>query len=102
MGIVTPLGDPVFHFWLTRSVARSVGVNLSDAMNAGQLDPQGYVEMVTRCRQCRFVSQCEQWLAVTGAGADRVPEMCVNEDKLNALIAPKRATEREQENHGYF
>ena len=102
MGIVTPLGDPVFHFWLTRSVARSIDVNLSDAMNAGQIDPQGYVEMVTLCRQCRFVSQCEQWLAVNGAGAESAPDMCVNAVKLNALKAPGRATEKKDADHGNF
>ena len=28
MGIVEPLGDPAKHFWLTRSVARAMGLSL--------------------------------------------------------------------------
>ncbi|MDX1780918.1 MAG: DUF6455 family protein [Thalassovita sp.] len=85
MGIVTPLGDPALHFWLTRSVARSIGLSLTDAMSRGQLSPQGYTEMVTRCRQCPLVTQCEQWLAQNGAGAETVPESCVNATRLNGL-----------------
>ena len=85
MGIVTPLGDPVLHFWLTRSVARSIGLSLTDAMVEGRLTPQGYTEMVTRCRQCPYVAQCEQWLAENGAGAEAVPGTCVNADRLNGL-----------------
>ncbi|MBR9650992.1 DUF6455 family protein [Thalassovita aquimarina] len=85
MGIVTPLGDPVLHFWLTRSVARSIGLSLTEAMSEGKLTPQGYSEMVTRCRQCPLVSQCQQWLATQGGGCDQVPATCVNAQTLNAL-----------------
>lgn len=85
MGIVKPLGDPVLHFWLTRSMARSIGLSLTDAMIDGRLSPQGYSEMVTRCRQCPFVTQCEQWLAENGAGADAVPDFCEHAGQLNGL-----------------
>ncbi len=90
MGIVTPLGDPVLHFWLTRSVARSIGLSLTDAMSEGRLTPQEYSEMVTRCRQCPFVSQCEGWLAENGAGAEAIPDRCVNAARLNGLRQQRR------------
>ena len=36
MGVVQPLGDPAMHFWLTRSVARAMGLSLSEAMAVQQ------------------------------------------------------------------
>ncbi|HKK85916.1 MAG TPA: DUF6455 family protein [Roseovarius sp.] len=83
---VSHLGDPNLHFWLTRSVARAVRVNLSDALAAGQITPNLYAEMVTKCRRCPHVATCEAWLAQNGAGAQEVPAHCANASILNALI----------------
>lgn len=87
MGRIIPLGDPALHFWLTRSVARSMGLNLSEAMAEGALHPQEYAEMVTKCRQCPFVLECQQWLAKHGSGAECAPETCLNAAQLNSLKA---------------
>ena len=86
MGHVIPLGDPIHHFWLTRSVARSIGLNLSEVMVEGRLTPQSYAEMVTKCRQCPLVLECQQWLATHGGGADAAPEQCLNAAQLNSLL----------------
>mgnify|MGYP006426578017 CR=1 FL=1 len=80
------LGDPDLAFWLTRSVARAAGINLSEAMKRGALSAPEYGEMVTRCRKCRHAETCTAWLAMHGAGAERVPEHCANADRLNALL----------------
>ena len=85
MGMVFSLGDPARHFWLTRSVARSMGVNLSQAMSEGRLSAQSYASMVTECRKCPFVAQCENWLAQCGSEAAAAPEPCANGAVLNAL-----------------
>lgn len=85
MGVIFSLGDPARHFWLTRSVARSMGVSLSEAMSTGRLSAQGYAQMVTDCRKCLFVTQCEHWLAQSGGGASEAPEVCANADLLNDL-----------------
>ena len=85
MGVVFSLGDPARHFWLTRSVARSMGINLSEEMSAGHLSAHDYAQMVTQCRKCPFVAQCENWLAHSGAGADQAPECCANAAMLNGL-----------------
>ena len=69
MGDLLRLGDPVRAFWLTRSVARTGGTNLSEAMEAGILTPETYSTMVTRCRQCGQDHACEAWLAQGGDGA---------------------------------
>lgn len=60
---VLHLGDPVTHFWMTRAVAKVMGVNLSDAMAHGQLSAETYSEMVTTCRKCPLVAECQHWLA---------------------------------------
>ncbi len=36
------LGDPARHFWLTRSVARTMGISLSEAMAVGHLSAPDY------------------------------------------------------------
>lgn len=86
------LGDPNRAFWLTRSVARAIGVSLSDAMREGALMPQDYSDMVTRCRMCPHADSCELWLAANGAGAARAPDHCANAEILNGL--PSRRTRR--------
>lgn len=83
---ISYLGDPNLHFWLTRSMARTVRVNLSDALAAGELTPVHYAEMVTKCRRCPHASACQAWLAENAAGACEVPAHCANADILNALI----------------
>mgnify|MGYP000441467491 CR=1 FL=1 len=79
------LGDPTRHFWLTRSVARAIEVNLSEAMAQGLLSARGYAEMVTRCRRCPHVAECQSWLAENGGSATRAPAQCANRDTLNEL-----------------
>ena len=87
---IRQLGDPNRAFWLTRSMARTVDVNLTEAMHESALVPADYAAMVTRCRMCPDPEGCEAWLAVHGAGADRVPDHCANSEMLNALLPKKR------------
>jgi len=79
------LGEIEKHFWLTRSVARCIGVSLSEAMVTGRLTPQGYAEMVTRCRASGCSQNCAQWLAAQQRRADAAPEFCANAESLNNL-----------------
>ncbi|WP_101067775.1 DUF6455 family protein [Roseovarius salinarum] len=79
------LGDPAMHFWLTRSMARATGLNLSEAMKDGRLTPEGYTEMVDRCRCCMHAQNCAQWLAVNGADADAAPPFCRLAETLETL-----------------
>ncbi|WP_420569402.1 DUF6455 family protein [Thalassovita sp.] len=85
MGALYPLGDPARHFWLTRSVARSMGLNFSDALREGRISPQGYSELVTQCRKCACVAQCEKWLAQAGISATQAPSHCPIAPVLNEL-----------------
>lgn len=85
MNIVTPLGNPERHFWMTRSVARALGVSLGEAMATGKLTQKDYADLVTRCRQCCFVDTCETWLANNSLDATTAPDFCQHADLFEAL-----------------
>ncbi|MTJ03138.1 MAG: hypothetical protein FH759_00410 [Sediminimonas qiaohouensis] len=92
MGKMEYLGDPDCHFWLTRSMARSMGLNLSESLQAEQLHADDYAQMVARCRKCAHVRECQMWLANCLGEAARAPSFCIHRDMLNAL---KENQERE-------
>ncbi len=81
----TSLGDIEKHFWLTRSVARCVGVSLTEAMADGKLTPFDYAQMVTRCRAATCSERCQIWLAAQQAKATKAPEFCANASVFNDL-----------------
>jgi uncharacterized protein DUF6455 len=79
------LGEVEQHFWLNRSVARAMGVNLSDSMADGSLSETGYAELITKCRAAGCSEACAQWLAQqTGFNAE-APTHCANADALTRL-----------------
>ena len=79
------LGDPARHFWLTRSVARVMGLNLSEAMLAGHLKPDQYATMVTSCRGCALVESCEHWLGHLNGPSSAPPPGCCNDATFRRL-----------------
>lgn len=85
------LGDPARHFWLTRSVARAMGLSLYDAMATGALSAPDYAELVTTCRRCPNVGACEAWLAACRPGLCDAPEHCLNAEALERLRHRKSA-----------
>lgn len=80
-----PLGDPARHFFMTRSVARVMGLNLTEAMKTGSLNPAGYERMVTRCRRCALVDACQEWLSSRTTLAGTPPPGCNISTELSAL-----------------
>ncbi len=85
------LGEVEQHFWLNRSVARAMGVNLSEAMADGSLSETGYAELITRCRAGGCAQDCAQWLArQTGFNAE-APAHCANAEALTRLKHRSRA-----------
>ncbi len=79
------LGDPVTHFWMTRAVARIMGVNLSEAMAEGALSAKAYSDMVTTCRKCPLVAECQHWLATEAVPQNAAFEGCPNRCTLERL-----------------
>jgi len=85
------LGDPATHFWLTRSVARVMGVNLSEAMAMERLSAADYADMVNRCRTCPHVSTCQQWLGERRMQAAPAPDHCMHYERLSRLSRGEHA-----------
>jgi hypothetical protein len=73
------LGDARAHFWRVIKMAKACDVDLSTALDEGQIDIDGYEEMITGCRGCTQVGQCDKALA-TVEKLDQAPEYCVNKD----------------------
>ncbi len=87
MGKVQPLGDPVTHFWLTRSMARVLGVSLSEAMLDKALSAEDYAAMVTRCRMCPNIAQCQAFLGQKAGAAKAAPDFCCHAELFETLTA---------------
>lgn len=85
------LGDPATHFWLTRSVARVMGVSLSQAMANGDLSARDYGEMITTCRTCPHVAQCQAWLGTPRDGVADAPDHCLNRRVMTRLASGRPA-----------
>lgn len=79
------LGDPALHFFITRGVAKALGLNLGDALRTGQLEPDTYARMVARCRGCARVGACQQWLADSSVPHQAPPEYCQNASEFRSL-----------------
>lgn len=79
------LGSFQHHFWLTRSVARLMGVSFTEAMAKGDLTATEFTDLITRCRQSGCSTFCETWLAAQNGAADSAPTMCPNADCLDRL-----------------
>ncbi len=80
-------GDTDLHFWLTRSVGRSIGLSFTRAMDEGRLSPSGYLDLVQACRGCPHVHSCQHWLGRQrqAQGRARAPCFCPNAPALEAL-----------------
>ncbi|WP_068115685.1 DUF6455 family protein [Tropicimonas marinistellae] len=81
-------GDSDLHFWLTRSVGRSIGLNFTRALKEGRLSPDQYRDLVDVCRTCPHVDSCQRWLggqSGCGAAPVRAPGFCRNAHALEAL-----------------
>lgn len=73
------------HFWITRSVARVMGINLSEAMSDGRLTAEEYAEMVAVCANCGRANTCHLWLARQLDQAGEPPEGCPNRREFMRL-----------------
>lgn len=76
------------HFWLTQGMARSIGVNVNEALRKGRLDRGAYAELVARCCHCARTSDCMGWMARQGAGAEALPLWCAVKPAIEALKEP--------------
>jgi len=83
-----PLGDPVTHYWLAKSMAVAAGVDLAHEMEAGRMTQDDWAGLVQRCRGCdwqRAGGGCGRWLALQTPGEAEIPETCDNRDTFAAV-----------------
>ena len=71
------LGNARDHFWRVIKMAKANSVDLSTALDEGQITSHEYADMVTGCRGCEQVGQCDRLLARVEK-LDEAPAYCVN------------------------
>ncbi|WP_295533996.1 DUF6455 family protein [uncultured Thioclava sp.] len=73
------------HYWITRSMGKRMGVNLSDAMRDGRLTQADFAEMITACRTCGRSEFCLALLSERGEEPNVLPNDCPNKSALDSL-----------------
>lgn len=71
-------------WWLTRGMARLLGLNLPQAVVDGWLSRPELASMIGSCEACSGGKACEEWLA-TRAEALALPGFCANKKVLESL-----------------
>ena len=74
------------HFWLSRGMARAIGVDLTAARRDGRLDEDAQALLIARCSACGHGAECTHWLARHGAGAEAPPAFCALRADLLKLV----------------
>ena len=71
-------------YGLTRGMARTVGVNLIEAVTEGWYSRRELSGLVARCAACNKIALCSDWLARTPRAAS-LPAYCANKTEIEAL-----------------
>lgn len=71
------------HFWLSQGMARSVGVKLNEALQAGNVKRVDYEAALVQCCLCSSKNKCKAWLAVAHGPSENAPDFCA----LSGLLA---------------
>lgn len=69
---------------LTRGMARTLGINLIEAVTDGWYSRAELAHLVTSCAACGASDRCAAWLART-TKADALPGYCCNKSEIEAL-----------------
>lgn len=73
------------HFWLTRGMARRLGVNLTEALQQGLITRADYADILARCRACGDTQACIDFLAEHPEGVAEPPDSCMDAQVLSEL-----------------
>ena len=71
---------------LTRGMARTLGIDLIEAVTEGWYSRAELSRLIDRCAACGLAEQCCVWLAVTPR-ADALPGYCRNKFAIEDLAA---------------
>lgn len=80
-------GNIDLNFWLTRALAKRLGVNLTEAMHNGFLTESEFAKMITDCRCCGESNGCLAVLSEINGPLEEPPEYCRNAQILRELAA---------------
>jgi hypothetical protein len=75
------------HFWLTQGMARTVGVNLTEAIATGRISRAELADMVVRCSGCEYPERCVRWMADGAHLGEDPPAYCLNHEVIASLRA---------------
>jgi hypothetical protein len=75
------------HYWLTQGMARTAGVNLTEAIAAGRMTRRDLAHMVVRCAGCEFPERCVRWMADGRHLGEGAPAFCLNHEAIAAVRA---------------
>lgn len=78
------MGDARAHFWRVIKMANACDVDLSTALDAGEIDIDGYAQMITDCQSCAQVGHCDRLLANLPE-LEVAPDYCVNREQFARL-----------------
>ncbi|ABV94354.1 hypothetical protein Dshi_2621 [Dinoroseobacter shibae DFL 12 = DSM 16493] len=79
------LGKANAHFWLVQRMAKTAGLDLAKAVEAGLLRQDDWASMVQCCRGCAWADGCEHWLDTADQNADAPPVPCLNRTRMARL-----------------
>jgi len=68
-------------------MARTLDVDLGQAVLDGRLTWFPYPDMVARCGLCKGAKDCERWMDGHASGATEAPDYCRNRGIFEALKA---------------
>lgn len=80
-----PLGDVRTHLNLLRTMVAETGADTVLAFDRGELTNDDWAHAVNRCRDCRWVEGCKQWLGDPQDRPRDVPSQCANAGMLDRL-----------------
>lgn len=75
------------HAELVDRMAHAVGIDLEEAMMAGQLQIDTLGDAVLRCTGCSNPAGCEHWLAEHPDPVEGAPGICRNGDLFSLIKA---------------
>lgn len=73
------------HEQLVGRMADTLGVDLAEAVQRGELPPEDLRRSVFNCMGCREADACGHWLEEHSAGSDVTPEYCRNDALFRSL-----------------
>lgn len=73
------------HAALVNRMAETLGLDLAEEAQRGNLPPQDLRGTVISCVGCADPSGCADWLDDHAAGAARAPDFCRNRERLDAM-----------------